>query len=177
MRRQTATNGRILKATRSRLSNLSTFREDEEARNLSRRKVNNALERFNDSSPELCVCEPGKCAWLQSLIPIARTSTGLSIRVHRCVIRWPLPSVSGNQSKHARCQNLQAQQRSSQASRTAYLFKHRCMPNEERDWSLARFPVPDQVTSNVTDLKPIACGTVGDTLWLWRVTSRRNQRC
>jgi hypothetical protein len=37
-RRRTAANGRLPKATRSRFSNLSTFREDEEARNLPRRK-------------------------------------------------------------------------------------------------------------------------------------------
>jgi hypothetical protein len=34
------------------------------------------------------------------------------------------------------------------------------MPNKERDWSLARFQAPNQPISNITDVKPIAFGTV-----------------
>src|SRR5277367_6670969 len=36
----------------------------------------------------------------------------------------------------------------------------RCMPSKERDWSLARFRVPDQPVSSLADPKPIAFGTV-----------------
>jgi hypothetical protein len=40
------------------------------------------------------------------------------------------------------------------------LFLSGRRPSKERDWSLARFQVPDQPIDDIADVKPVAFGTV-----------------
>ena len=128
--------------------------------------MNNDLKRFNDSPAELCLCEPGKCAWAakphpnrvyfdwaEHTSPSVAPFAGFYLRCPAINQACEMPKFSGS------TKNVTSQSHGVICPSTTCSGR-RCMPSRERDWSLARFRVSDQSISSLVDPKPIAFGTV-----------------
>lgn len=121
---------------------------------------------FSESCTKLSILEPGNCARLRephpSRVYLDWGCAYESVAAPFAGFYLQCPTINRSMRDAEICSlNEEARKLVAQCPCLSATFvSDDGMPNKERDWSLARFQGPDQLMSNIANLKPIAFCTL-----------------